>query len=237
MRTERQFRRRVLVVDSDSRFLSRCSRILRAQGYEVLSSTDGFAALLVLRGSQPDLVVAELSLPRMSGFELLSIVRSRFPQITVIAISGDFTPVTVPHEAICDSFVAKDANFDFELLEEARRLIRESPLRGSRPKSDVAPVWVPHSGTGYIVLTCPECLRSFSACETKSGRAEDNCICCGAKVPFEMSPIEVQPSAPAAPLVKSRLTRAKSRQLRAESRSVRDLARLQAEDMIIKSTR
>jgi CheY-like chemotaxis protein len=190
--------------------------------YELAAAKDGFAALLVLKGGHPDLIIAELSLPRMSGFELLSIVRTRFPQIAVIAISGEYTPVTVPHEAICDAFVAKGANFDFELLEEAQRLIKESPLRGTRPKSEVAPVWIPHSGTGYIVLTCPECLRSFSAREAKSGRAEENCLCCGAKVPFEMSRAEVRPTPIASPLLRSRLTRAKSRQLRAESSSVRD---------------
>jgi len=226
MRTEFQFRRRVLLVDSETRFLRHCSGILRKHGYEVLSANDGFAALLVLRGGHPDLVVAELSLPRMSGFELLSIVRTRFPQIAVIAISGEYTPVTIPHEAICDLFVAKGPNFDFELFEGAQRLITESPLRGTRAKSEIAPVWVPHSGTGYIVLTCPECLRSFSALEAKPGRAEENCICCGATVPFEMSRTEIQPTPPPSPRLKSRLAVAMSRQARSESRDVRDKANL-----------
>ena len=110
MRTKLQFPRRVLLVDSDSRFCQRCSGKLRKQGYEVLAANDGFAALLVLRGGNPDLIIAELSLPRMSGFELLSIVRSRFPQIAVIAISGEYTPVTVPYQAICDAFIAKSVS-------------------------------------------------------------------------------------------------------------------------------
>lgn len=194
MRTDFQFRRRILIVDSETRFLRRCAGKLRAHNYEVLSARDGFAALLILRGGHPDLLIAELSLPRMSGFELLSIGRTRIPQIAVIAISGEYSPVTVPHEVICDAFVAKGANFDFELLQAAERLITESPLRSTRAKSEIAPVWILHSGTGYIVLTCPECLRSFSALEGKAGRAEENCICCGAKVPFEMSRTEVQSS-------------------------------------------
>jgi CheY-like chemotaxis protein len=206
MEAKRQFRRRVLLVDSNHRFLQQCSRILRTHGFEVLVANDGFAALLALQGGHPDVMVAELELTRMSGFELLSIVRTRFPQIAVIAISGEYTPVTVPDQAICDAFIAKGANFDFELLQEAERLIRESPLRSTRAKSDIAPVWIPHSGSGYIVLTCPECLRSFSALEVKPGRAEENCVCCGAKVPFEMSPTEVQPTPPPSAEFKSRLT-------------------------------
>jgi len=226
MRTERKFRHRVLLVDSESPFLQRCSGILRTRGYEVVTANDGFAALLALRAGHPDVIVTELNLPRMSGFELLSVVRTRFPQIAVLAVSAEYTAVNVPNEAICDGFIAKGANFDFELLEEAERLIRESPLRGSRAKSDCAPVWIPHSGTGYIVLTCPECLRSFSALERKPGNSEENCTCCGAKVSFEMSPTEVQPTRPRSPLVKSRLTREKSQQLRAESRSFCDNADL-----------
>ena len=87
--------------------------MLRTHDYEVLTATDGFAALLVMRGGRPDVIIAELNLPRMSGFELLSIVRTRFPQVAVVAISDEYTPVTVPHQAICDAFVAKGANLDF----------------------------------------------------------------------------------------------------------------------------
>lgn len=73
------FRRRVLIVDSENRFRRRCAGKLRTHDYEVLSTKDEFAARLILRGGHPDLIVAELDLPRMSGFELLSIVRARFP--------------------------------------------------------------------------------------------------------------------------------------------------------------
>jgi CheY-like chemotaxis protein len=198
--------------------------MLREQGYEVLTAQDGFAALCALRGGNPDQLITELNLPRMSGFELLSIVRSRFPQIAVIALSNEFTPVTLPHEAICDSFLAKGPNLLFELIEETRRLISESPLRSTRAKSEVAPVWIPQSKTGYIVLTCPECLRSFSAVQPpKPGPAIESCVCCGANVPFDMSSVEVSPAPPPAS-TEDRLhrTQAKSRQLRAEAQILRD---------------
>ena len=135
---------------------------------------NGFEALHILRGAQPDLLVSELNLPQMSGFELLSVVRTRFPLISVIAMSGEFTAVTVPHEAICDHFVGKGPNVSFELLAAARTLISGSPLRGSRPRSELAPVWVPRSATGYVILTCPECLRSFSVPEPRANPSRDS---------------------------------------------------------------
>jgi len=42
----------------------------------VLTAGDGFSALRILRGAQPDLIVTELDLQHMSGFELLSVVRT-----------------------------------------------------------------------------------------------------------------------------------------------------------------
>ena len=226
MGAERQFRRRILLVDSDTPFLRRCSGLLRKQAYEVITASDGFAALVALRAGHPDILITDLDLPRMSGFELLSIVRTRFPQIAVISISGEYTPVTVPDEAICDAFVEKGPNFEFELHEEMRRLISQSPLRGSHAKSEVAPVWVPRSTSGYIVLTCPECLRSFSVSQPRSGNYTEICVCCGARVPFQMSSVEVAASEPLSSELKYRLVRAKSQKLRAESRVLRDKSHL-----------
>jgi CheY-like chemotaxis protein len=110
-----RFRRRIPCVDSDPEFVLRWAAALRGGGYEVLTATDGFAALQVLRGAHPDLLVTELNLQRMSGFELLSVVRSRFPGIGVIAVSSEYTAVTVPDEVICDAFLSKGPNLDFEL--------------------------------------------------------------------------------------------------------------------------
>jgi|SRR6185437_9233442 hypothetical protein len=76
----------------------------------------------------------------MSGFELLSVIRTRFPGITVIVLSSEYTPTSMLPEAICDAFLAKSPNLDFELAAELDRLLKESPLRGSRPKATVAPV-------------------------------------------------------------------------------------------------
>jgi transposase/CheY-like chemotaxis protein len=109
----------------------------------VVTAQDGFAALRSLRGAPPDLLITELDLPRMSGFESLSVVRTRFPLIAVIALSGEYTAGHMPQQTVCDAFLTKGPNLDFELIQETQRLISESPLRGSRPKSDVAPVWLP----------------------------------------------------------------------------------------------
>ena len=185
-----EFRWRVLLVHGDQGFLDECSAELRKRGYEVLMAREGFEALCVLRGAVPEVLISELDLPRMSGFELLSVVRTRFPQIAVIATSGAYTAQSLPIETTADAFVAEGPNRIFELVEAVHTAISDSPGRGSKPKSHSAAAWIPRSPTGYIILTCPECLRSFSVVQPKGEMdtpGREICVSCGAKVRFSVS--------------------------------------------------
>jgi CheY-like chemotaxis protein len=217
-----QFRRRILVVDGDTAFLRECLNALHPAGYEVLTAEDGFAALHALRGAQPDVLVSELNLPRMSGFELLSVVRTRFPSISVLAVSNEYTAASLPSEAVCDAFVQKGPNTVLEMVENVRQLVSKSPVRGSRAKSELAPVWIPRSTVGYLILACPECLRSFSAVEPKSNPADETCVFCGANVRFQISSVEAAPVPPPdTPLLRSRKVREEARDVVARSRKIR----------------
>jgi CheY-like chemotaxis protein len=60
-----------------------------------------------MRGALPDLIMTDLKMPNMSGFEFLSVVRRRFPQIPTIAISGKFQPPVEPLGIFADAFFAK----------------------------------------------------------------------------------------------------------------------------------
>ena len=52
----------------------------------VQAAGNGFEALVALRESSPDIIISDLKMPNMSGFEFLSAVRKRFAQIATIAI-------------------------------------------------------------------------------------------------------------------------------------------------------
>lgn len=155
------FAYRILVVDDDPTFLQVSVLVFKSHGYEVRTAADGFQALIELRGAAPDVIVSDLRMPNMSGFELLSVVRRRFPHIPVIAISGEFNGES-PEGLIADAFFTKGQYSPEEMFQKIAELIEQSPLRPNLAKPDRAPVWVPRSDTGYFVVTCTECLRSFS---------------------------------------------------------------------------
>src|SRR5512141_1922384 len=83
---------RVLVVDDANLFRRALAGTLIAAGHVVRTAVDGLDAIGKLREGPPDLIVSDLRIPRMSGYEFLAVVRHRFPQTPVIAISGEDAP-------------------------------------------------------------------------------------------------------------------------------------------------
>lgn len=102
----------------------------------------------------------------MSGFEFLSVVRKRFPQIPVIAVSGAYDGGF--GGVIADAFFFKGHYRPDELFDKIRMLIESGSIRPSIPKSDGAPLWIPINESGYFVVTCAGCLRASSVEATDS---------------------------------------------------------------------
>jgi len=179
------FNFRILVVDDERAILDASAAVLGTRGYEVRTASDGFHALAELRRSLPDLVISDLRMPNMSGFELLSVIRRRFPHIPVVAISGEYNG-TIPAGLIADAFFTKGIYPPEQLFSKIAELIESSPLRPNIAKLDKAPVWVPRNDAGYFVVTCTECLRSFSVPDEHASPEvhEAACVFCSSKVRY-----------------------------------------------------
>lgn len=158
------FKYRILVVDDEPLIRETSALVLAEQGYEVRTAGDGFQALVELRQALPDMITSDLSMPNMSGFEFLSVVRRRFPHIPVIAISGQYEG-TKPTGLIADCYFSKGHYTPEELFTNISRLLEQGAIRPHIEKPDKAPVWIPRNASGYLVITCTQCLRSFSVSE------------------------------------------------------------------------
>lgn len=159
-------RHQVLLVDDEASIRESFAMLLSSAGYDVATAKDGFDALLHLKKALPDVIISDLNMPQMSGFEFLSVVRRRFPQIPVIAMSGAYAGDAVPGGIIADAFFAKGGSHAETLFNTVADLIRTSGAREAAHRNKSAPVWIPRNGKDsegvpYVVLTCTECLRSF----------------------------------------------------------------------------
>lgn len=175
---------RLLIVEDDVSICESLSVILVESGYRVRSSADGFSALVEMRNEIPDILLSDLNMPGMSGYELLSVVRRRFPAIKVIAMSGVFSGDGVPPGVAADAFFEKGNNLEslLQIIEAMARSERQLDFQHSSP---MAPIWIPRnghdpSGEAYVVITCPECLRTFSQILDKaiSSIRETSCVYC-----------------------------------------------------------
>jgi hypothetical protein len=125
-------------------------------------------------------------MPSMSGFELLSVIRRRFPHIPTIAISGEYILASMPIGLLVDHFFQKGGYTPEQLLAKMKELIADSPIRPHAGKADRVPLWIPRRDADYIVATCPECLRSSSIADGAVNAAvhETDCIACGATIRY-----------------------------------------------------
>ncbi|MBI2934236.1 MAG: response regulator transcription factor [Chloroflexi bacterium] len=78
---------RVLVVDDEARILNFLKAKLKLSGYEVVTATNGVEALEVVHTQEPDLIVLDLLMPKMNGFDMLKQLRT-FSPVPVIILSA-----------------------------------------------------------------------------------------------------------------------------------------------------
>jgi chemosensory pili system protein ChpA (sensor histidine kinase/response regulator) len=90
----RERRKTILVADDAETVLDVAGRLLREAGFNVILAQDGIEALQQVRERHPDLVLLDLLMPRMSGFDVLREIRQdeRVKQTPVVAMSGTYKP-------------------------------------------------------------------------------------------------------------------------------------------------
>ncbi len=188
----------LLVVDDDAALRMSMSHIFAAFGHRVRCAADGFSALSELRVAIPDVILSDLNMPGMSGFEFLSVVRRRFPTIRVIAMSSAFAVDDIPLGVAADAFYQKGSDLG-SLLEIMEGMTAPAPHPSLAHSSATAPIWVERNGQAspggaYIMLTCPECLRAFPqlSVETSFPVHETNCFHCNNRFDYAI----VQPADP-----------------------------------------
>ena len=98
----------IMVVDDDAVIVKMLERILRLEGYDVITAGDGKAALLLLEKAKPDLVILDIMMPGLDGVQVLQLMRERsnVPVIMLTARDEDFS-IKQTLELGADDYVKK----------------------------------------------------------------------------------------------------------------------------------
>lgn len=79
---------KVLVADDNLTFRSTLKRVMETRGgFQVWEARDGEEAVELARALQPDLILIDLSMPRMDGLEAVRLIRARDPSVRIIVCS------------------------------------------------------------------------------------------------------------------------------------------------------
>ncbi len=104
-------RKKILVVDDSPTSLLWQQLILRSEPFDVITATDGDEGVRVAQAEQPDLVLLDVVMPRMNGFDACRAMRSdpglRDIPIFLVTTRSEMNNVTAGYESGCTEFVTK----------------------------------------------------------------------------------------------------------------------------------
>ncbi|MCH2210467.1 MAG: response regulator [Fuerstiella sp.] len=128
---------RVLIADDNDQNRELLDAYLSEEDYHILMARDGEETLQVVRNQQPDLILLDIMMPRMSGYEVCEQLKSdsEFSGIPVLMVTalnemGDIEKAVI---AGCDDFLTKPVN-QLELKTRVRSLLKVRHLAGERDR-------------------------------------------------------------------------------------------------------
>jgi two-component system, NtrC family, response regulator HydG len=105
---------KILVVDDEPSARSGLEKLLRHEGYAVVSAPNGPTALALADEEAPDLVITDLRMPEMDGVELVEKLRARWPELPVIVVTafGEVAAAVRAMRSGAHDFLSKPIDFD-----------------------------------------------------------------------------------------------------------------------------
>lgn len=136
-RTDKTLRpMRIVVADDSHAFVEIVQDLLKKEGYVVIGAHDGADALKKIAENRPDMILLDLFMPNLSGFEVLKALKTNpgyknFRNIPVLVTSGVYKPAEVEmiHELGAGGFISKEAVPEF-LAYRIKKLLSTPTLSG-----------------------------------------------------------------------------------------------------------
>lgn len=122
-------KKRALIVDDEELILEFCVEMLKNFNYEVETAIDGFDALMKVDNFKPDIVITDLNMPRMDGFELIKILQQKYVDLPILVVSGfaPFIEVFNKTSLYKSGFLTKPFSY-CDLIKNVMKLLNQSVI-------------------------------------------------------------------------------------------------------------
>ena len=127
---------KILIVEDDLNLLSTLEYNLRKEGYLVITAVDGAQAVKTSRREKPDLIILDVMLPKMNGFEVCRILRKETTvPILILTAKVEETDKIVGLEIGADDYMSKPFSMR-ELLARVRAVLRRAKMAEPAPADE-----------------------------------------------------------------------------------------------------
>ncbi len=127
---------KILLVDDSPSILKALVRVFRSEGYEIFTAESAKEAVDVLENNDVDIIISDQNMPGISGNELLHTVRTLYPEVIRIMLTG-CTDIEVAKQAINSGQIYRFFNKpwdDFELTVAVRHALAQKALEKENDK-------------------------------------------------------------------------------------------------------
>jgi len=116
----------ILVVDDEEALRTVLSSELVSEGYQVESASDGDEAISIVQSKQFDLVLLDIKMPKVDGFEVLKFIKKSYPQLKVIMLTAfaDLKNAIESKKLGAEDFISKPYDL-VDLLTTIERVLSE----------------------------------------------------------------------------------------------------------------
>jgi len=150
---------KILIVDDELNMRLVLSAMLKKEGFEISSASNGREALQILQTNNIDVVITDLKMPDIDGMELLTVISDRYPEIPVIMITAHGTIATAVEALKKGAFDYITKPFD---LDDLKNIISKAVKTRALKESELSlpPAEIERIG---IIGVSPQTLEIFDA--------------------------------------------------------------------------
>lgn len=131
---------KILIAEDESEVLEILSRKVSEEGYDVITAKDGKEALEKIYKDSPDVILLDIRMPKMDGFEVLKELREhpnpqKWQPVIIVSVLGDLENMKKGYKLEADYYLAKPCNYE-AILKGIKTMLNLAIKRKTKKEMD-----------------------------------------------------------------------------------------------------